>query len=110
MADSHSLKASSSLTKLTNSPSITRLQETVSNISRNSSIDSGIQFASEPEQNGAVAGSGFASEPEQNGAVAGAGFTSEPEQNGAGGGSGFADEVLGLLANIQGSSWFDTTS
>ncbi len=44
------MKMSASLNKLANSPSISRLQdETSSNMSRNSSIDSGIQFASEAE-------------------------------------------------------------
>ena len=44
------LKGSASMSKIANSPSISRLQdETSSNISRNSSIDSGIQFASEAE-------------------------------------------------------------
>ena len=50
------LKGSASLNKIANSPSISRLQdETSSNISRNSSIDSGIQFASEAE-NGSASG------------------------------------------------------
>lgn len=49
------LRTSTSFTsRLANSPSITRLQdETGSNISRNSSIDSGIQFASEAENGSA---------------------------------------------------------
>ena len=47
------LKGSCSVGKLAGSPSITKLQEeTGSVISRNSSIDSGIQFASDPETNG----------------------------------------------------------
>lgn len=51
------LKTSTSFSgRLANSPSIARLQdETSSNISRNSSIDSGIQFASEAE-NGSAQG------------------------------------------------------
>lgn len=50
------LKGSASMNKIANSPSISRLQdETSSNISRNSSIDSGIQFASEAE-NGSASG------------------------------------------------------
>ena len=53
------LKGSCSVGKLAGSPSITKLQEeTGSNISRNSSIDSGIQFASDPETNG-VGGPGL---------------------------------------------------
>lgn len=48
------LKGSASMNKIANSPSISRLQdETSSNISRNSSIDSGIQFASEAENGSA---------------------------------------------------------
>ena len=48
------LKGSASMNKIANSPSISRLQdETSSNISRNSSIDSGIQFASEAENSSA---------------------------------------------------------
>jgi hypothetical protein len=48
------LKGSVSMNKIANSPSISRLQdETSSNISRNSSIDSGIQFASEAENGSA---------------------------------------------------------
>lgn len=48
------LKSSASMNKIANSPSISRLQdETSSNISRNSSIDSGIQFASEAENGSA---------------------------------------------------------
>lgn len=51
---SPSLKGSVSMNKIANSPSISRLQdETSSNISRNSSIDSGIQFASEAENSSA---------------------------------------------------------
>ena len=47
------LKASVSLNRIANTPGINRLQDdTSSNISRNSSIDSGIQFASETENNG----------------------------------------------------------
>ena len=53
------LKGSSSVGKLAGSPGVTKLQEeTGSNISRNSSIDSGIQFASDPETNG-VGGPGL---------------------------------------------------
>lgn len=48
------LKGSVSMNGIANSPSISRLQdETSSNISRNSSIDSGIQFASEAENGSA---------------------------------------------------------
>lgn len=83
------LRTSTSYTsRLAHSPSITRLQdETGSNISRNSSIDSGIQFASEAEN-----GSGNGVEPMQVAAV-----ESEVEASDVRKSVGFADDILSTL-------------
>ena len=77
------LKTSASFNKLPNSPSISRLQdETGSNISRNSSIDSGIQFASEAE-NGSTNGVHLA--------------VAEPEDREVRKSVGFADDIFAAL-------------
>lgn len=83
------LRTSTSYTsRLAHSPSITRLQdETGSNISRNSSIDSGIQFASEAEN-----GSANGVEPMQVPAV-----ESEVEASDVRKSVGFADDILSAL-------------
>lgn len=84
------LRTSTSYTsRLASSPSITRLQdETGSNISRNSSIDSGIQFASEAEN-----GSANGVEPMQLPTTE----TAEVEANDVRKSVGFADDIFAFL-------------
>ena len=97
------LKGSASMNKIANSPSISRLQdETSSNISRNSSIDSGIQFASEAENgsaNGVEATSTEAVSPSTEAASSPPvlGATSLPTENSSGDTGDLAAEVFSML-------------